>query len=177
MSNSRAASAMRGAESGRSGRPGHAPEGWGTSERWLTAPAPLQRVADHGRPVVAGGLGRQQQAVGEHRGSQRLDVVGERVVAALERGERLGGPEQHQAGPRAGAELDARVVAGGVEERDDVAAQRLAAVHRGHGRLRGQHLADAGDRLEVQHAVAVGVLGQHVLLVLHATGSRATPAP
>ena len=133
--------------------------------------------ADDRGAVVAGGLGREQQAVGEHRRRQRLHVVGQRVVAALERGERLRGAEQHQPGARAGAQLDARVGAGGVEHGHDVAAQRLAAVHRGHRLLRGEHLAHAGDRLEVEHAVVRRVLGQHVLLVLARTGSRATRGP
>jgi len=43
--------------------------------------------------------------VGEDRRGQRLDVIGQRVVPAVERGERLRGPEQHQAGARARAGL------------------------------------------------------------------------
>ena len=49
--------------------------------------------------------------MGEHARRERLDVVGQRVVAALEQRARLGGAQQHQPGARAGAELDARVVA------------------------------------------------------------------
>ena len=51
--------------------------------------------------------------------------------------QRLGGAKQHQHRARAGAELDPRVGAGRLAERDHVAAQRVAAVDRGDRRLGG----------------------------------------
>src|SRR4051794_36502993 len=75
------------------------------SKRWH----PLEGVADDVYAITPGGVGSEQEPVREHACRQGLHVVGQRVVAALERGERLGGLEQHQARARAGAELGARV--------------------------------------------------------------------
>ena len=92
---------------------------------------------------------------GKHRGRQRLDVVGEGVVAPRKRRQRLRGAEEHEPGARARPELHARVGPGRVEHRHDVAPQCVAAVHLRDGGLRGQHLAHAGHRLKVEDAVVV----------------------
>ena len=104
--------------------------------------------------------------VREHGVGERLDVVGQRVVAALDQRARLGGAQQHQAGARRGAELDARVVARVPQQGDDVVAQRLRGVHAARGVLRGEHLGAVGDRLELEHAVAALVAGEHARLVV-----------
>ena len=49
---------------------------------------------------MPGGLGDEHQPVREHGAGERLHVVGQRVVAALEQRARLGGAQQHQAGAR-----------------------------------------------------------------------------
>ena len=101
-------------------------------------------------------LGREHDAVGQHDLGQRLHVVGQRVVAALQQRARLGGAQQQQAGARAGAELDARVLARAVQQRDDVAAQGVGGVHAARGVLDGEQLGGGGHRLE--HVDAVGDL-------------------
>ena len=111
------------------------------------------------------GPGREQQPVAEHRGGQLLDVVGKRVVPSLQRGSGLRRAEEEQAGARAGAELHAGVRAGALAEGDDVAPQRLRAVHGRHRGLRGEHGADVGDRLQVEDAVTLGVRGEHLRLL------------
>ena len=47
--------------------------------------------------------------------------------------------------------------AGLLEYGHDVAAQRLARVHAAGGVLSGEHLADRGHRLQLEHAVALRV--------------------
>ena len=84
--------------------------------------------------------------MGEDGGRERLDVVGEDVVAPLERRQRLGCAKEHQPGARAGAELDPLIAAGGVADRDHVAAQRFRPLDSGEGRLRAAHAAHVGDR-------------------------------
>src|SRR4051794_7313418 len=96
---------------------------------------PVDRLADHGLALVAVDLVGEEQPVGEDGGSERLDVVGQDVVTALERGERLGGAEEHQPGTGARAELDALVLPGGLADGDHVLAQRLGPVDAGEGGL------------------------------------------
>ena len=62
---------------------------------------------------------RMRRCDSDGRG-QRAHVVGQRVPAAREHGPRLGRAQQRQAGARAGAELDARVAAGGGDQRHHV---------------------------------------------------------
>ena len=113
--------------------------------------------------------------MGEHRAGERLDVVRERVVAALERGVRLRGAEQHQPGAGARAELEAVVRACRLAQRDHVAAQRLRPVDR-RGRLLGcEHRPDLGDRLEVEHAVVLGMLREHVGLLVRGRVAEREP--
>ena len=82
-------------------------------------------------------LGRQHDPVREHDLGQGLDVVGQRVVAPLQQRARLRGAQQQQAGPRAGPELDARVLPGAVQQADDVLAQRVGGVDAQRRVLRG----------------------------------------
>src|SRR5215217_9178397 len=67
-----------------------------TSERGY----PLQRVAHDAGALVAAGARRQQQPVRQHRPGQFLHVVGQRVIAPVERRLSLRSPEQHQPGAR-----------------------------------------------------------------------------
>ena len=94
----------------------------------------------------------------EHRAGERLHVVGQGVVAAVESCHGLRGAEEHQAGARGRAEIHARVGPRGVEDRHHVAAERLAAVHRSRRGLGGEHLGHLRNRLEVEHPVALGVV-------------------
>ena len=70
-----------------------------------------QPVDDLGDDRVGGAPGElrvrgRDDAVREHRHGQRLQVVGQDVVAALERGDRPGGAQQLQGGPGGGAEAE-----------------------------------------------------------------------
>ena len=86
-------------------------------------------TASSARVALELGLGPQLQAVPQHRGRDRDDVVGRHEVAAREprRGLRRG--EQVHRAARARAERDARELARPAHERDDVADDRVA-----HGR-------------------------------------------
>ena len=88
----------------------------------------LERLG-HDLGCVAGDRARRQgQPVGQDRRRERLDVVGQSVVAAVEGGERLRGAEEHEAGAGARAQLDAGVGAGRLADGDDVAAKGLRRV-------------------------------------------------
>ena len=104
--------------------------------------------------------------MGEHDWCERLHVVGQHVVASLQRGHRLRGAEEHQAGPRARAELDALVVPGRLADRHHVTAHRLARVDRRRSALRRAHRRHVRHRPQVAHAVVRGVLLQHRRLVV-----------
>ena len=97
---------------------------------------------------------------------ERLHVVGQRVVAPLHERARLGRAQQHEAGARRRPELDAPVRARVAQQRDDVVAQRARRVHAVRRLDRLDHLGAVGDRLEVEHAVARLVAGQHPGLLL-----------
>src|SRR6476469_6557629 len=56
----------------------------------------LQRVGDDRAPIVDGGAGGHEEAVLEHRVGERLDVVGEGVVASVEGRQALGGAEEEE---------------------------------------------------------------------------------
>jgi hypothetical protein len=98
----------------------------------------------------------------QNRRGELLDVVGQGMIAALERGERFRGPEQQQRRAGACAEVDARVAPGGLAEGDDVAPERLRAVDGGRGSLHRQHRAGVGHRLEIEDEVVAGVGGEHL---------------
>ena len=98
-----------------------------------------------------------------------LDVIGQDVVAAIQRGARLGRSEEHQPRAWAGAELHPLVASRGFADRDHVAPQRIRSLDPGEGRLGPAHGAHIGDRAELLDRIPVGVLGQHRGLV---TGSR-----
>ena len=66
------------------------------------------------------------QAVGQGRLGEGLDVVGDDVVAAEQPGQRLAGAVQGDRAARRGAEVDVGMVAGRVDDADDVV---------GHGRV------------------------------------------
>ena len=91
------------------------------------------RVGDDLGALDARCFGHQHDAVREDDLRERLDVVGQRVVAALDERARLGGPQEHQSRPRAGAQLDAAVLARALQERDDVGAQRVGDVDAARG--------------------------------------------
>ena len=112
-------------------------------------------------PLDARRLGHEHQAVCEHGLGEPLHVVRERVVAALDERARLGGAQQHQAGARRGAELDAAVGARVAHQGDDVVAQRARRVHAVRGLDGLEDLGAVGDGLEVEHAVARLVAGEH----------------
>ena len=145
----------------------------------LTAPGP--RPARRRRSRARGAVGharREQQAVGEHGVGERLDVVGEHVVAALRAPPRRSPPQQHQR-PRAGCAPSsrARVARGSAR----AARRRSGAATRWRGPApsspaprRPRRRADRG---ELEHAVAGRVLGEHRRLVARPRGSRATGAP
>ena len=99
--------------------------------------------------------------MGEDRVGERLDVVGEGVVAPAHERSGLGRPQQHQAGARRGAELEPLVLAGVPHQRDDVVAQGLGRVDAVRHLDGVDDLGAVGDRLEVQHAVARLVAEQH----------------
>ena len=102
----------------------------------------------------------------EDRVGERLDVVGQRVVAAVHERARLGRAQQHQAGARRGAELDALVVAGAPQQRHDVVAQGARGMHAVRGLHRLDDLGPVGHRLELEHLVARLVAEQHAGLGL-----------
>src|SRR3954447_12424905 len=114
----------------------------------------LQRVGDDRAPVVHGGAGGQEEAVLRDRVSERLDIVGESMVAPIQGGEPLGGSEQEQGCARAGAKLDPEVLARRGAERHDVPPQRLGSMDGGDRRLGREDRADVRDRLEVVDDVA-----------------------
>ena len=58
------------------------------------------RVRDDLRALDARGLGGEHQAVREDRFGERLDVVGQRVVAPVHERAGLRRAQQHQAGAR-----------------------------------------------------------------------------
>ena len=93
------------------------------SAAWPRSRPRRSRALDPGR------LGHEHQPVREHGLGERLDVVGQRVVAPADQRARLGGAQQHQAGARRGAELHPLVGAGVAQQRDDVVAQRARGVH------------------------------------------------
>ena len=68
-------------------------------------------------------LRREHQPVLEHRRRERLDVVGHDVRAADARGQRARGALQRERAARAHAEHEIAVVAGRLDEVDDVALQ------------------------------------------------------
>ena len=106
----------------------------------------------------------EQQPVGEHR--RRRAPAGRRghVVAVVEGRGRPAGPQQVQGRPRRGAEPEVRVVAGGGDEVDGVAADAVGDVHRAHGAdqlgdldarprpARGRRAASAAVRVEHRRA-------------------------
>ena len=63
--------------------------------------------------------------MGQHRRGQGLDVVGQHVVAAGQRGRGAGGPQELQTCARGGAQPQVGGAAGGLHQGDDVAAHRL----------------------------------------------------
>ena len=97
----------------------------------------------------------------EHGMGEGLDVVGQRVVAAVEGRPRPRGPVEEEAGPRTGPQLDPLVGTRRLAERHDVGAQGLAAVDRAGGGLRGEDRGHIGHRLDLQHPVGAGMLGEH----------------
>ena len=99
--------------------------------------------------------------MGEHGHRERLDVVRQHVVAAVEQGARLGGAQQQEPGTRARAELDARIGPGAAQERDDVRADRIGRMDAPRRVLRRQHVRGAADGLEMLDPVAVLVGPQH----------------
>ena len=100
------------------------------------------------RAAARGVSGASIEPVGEHRHRQRLDVVGQGVVTAVHHRVRLGRPQQHQPGPRAGAEVDAGILARAPQQPDDVVAQRCGRPHAGGGILSRQHLGRGHHRAQ-----------------------------
>src|SRR6266508_5557901 len=93
------------------------------------------------RPAVPDpGVRREYQPVGEHRSGQRLDVVGEDVLAPLEEGPSPGGVAHVLDGAGAGPHLELRVVPAGPGQRDDVPANRRFDPHRGQERPKGEEV-------------------------------------
>ena len=75
------------------------------------------------------GLGGHDQAVGEDRDGQRLDVVGDGERPALEQGSGLDGAVKGEGAARAHAESHPLVVTRGADELDQVAADGVADGH------------------------------------------------
>ena len=110
-----------------------------------------QPVHDVGDDRVGGApgqlrVGGRDDAVGEHRHGQRLQVVGQDVVAALERGDRAGGAQQLQGGPGRGAEAQVGRLAGGGDQVDRVLLDGVGDVHVADGGDQPAHDGRVGDR-------------------------------
>src|SRR5262249_2868496 len=72
------------------------------------------------------------QTMAEGRLEQRFDVICLDEVPAAQQGKRLGGMEEGERSPRAGAEVDMLVLTGGGDERDDILAQLMLDTHLAH---------------------------------------------
>src|SRR5690606_8563506 len=118
------------------------------------------QFTDHvgGGPV---GRGAGQQAVRQHRYGQRLDVVGQDVVAAVQGGVGAGGAHQVQGGAGGGAQQQGR---GGPGGRDQVRGVALGhggdedpadpldhRVDHGVGGHRGEPIQGGAHRVRVDH--------------------------
>src|SRR5688572_5769737 len=79
--------------------------------------------------------GLDDRAVGERRDRERLDVVGDDVVATQQRGIRLPGAVQPQRAARRRAEIDVGMVARGCDQANDVLAHLRVHIDVAHGRL------------------------------------------
>ena len=137
---------------GASSRHGHGAHNALTDETASLTTSAAARLADSGASTS-----RWESTVW----GQRLDVVGERVVAALHHRVGLGRAQQQQAGARARAEVDAGVLAGAPQDAHDVVAQRLRGANALGRVLGGQHLGRGRHRRKRQHAVAGLVVGEH----------------
>ena len=90
-----------------------------------------------------------------------MHVVGEDVVAALDRGHRLGRPHQVQGGARGGAERELVGAAGRGGERDGVPLHGLGHVDLADDPDQLADLGRVGHRLEVVERVGLGVRVEH----------------
>ena len=109
-----------------------------------------QLADDVGRlDVVDRGARLDDQAVGQGGLGERLDVVGDHVVAAEQPGQRLAGAVQGDRAARRRAEVDVGVVAGPVDEADDVLGDRRVDVDVADGGLHAAQLVDRADDLEL----------------------------
>jgi hypothetical protein len=87
--------------------------------------------------------------VREHRHRERLDVVGDYVVAPVERRPRPAGPQQVERRPRRRAEPQFRRGPGSRAQRDDVLLHLGGDQHPAHRRDELLHGEPGGDRLEL----------------------------
>jgi hypothetical protein len=87
--------------------------------------------------------------VGEHRGGEELDVVGDDVVPPVERRPGPRGPQQLQRGPRRRPEPQLGRGPGGRAQRDDVLLERPGDEHAPHGLDQRPDVVRGGDRLEL----------------------------
>ena len=119
---------------------------------------PVHQVGDDRVGGAPGELrvGRRDDPVGEHRHGEGLQVVGEDVVAAVQRGDRAGGAQQLQGGPGRGAEAQVGGLAGGGDQVDGVLLDRVGDVDVAD---RGDQPADGrgvGDRLQRRRSGSCG---------------------
>ncbi len=118
-------------------------------------------VGDHVARRSPRRLGGEHEPVGQDRLGERLHIVGKGVVAPGQHRVRLGGAQQHQPGPGAGAEVDPRVLARAPQQAHDVIAQRRGGPNPGGGILGRQHLGGGHDGRQRQHLVTGLVGGEH----------------
>ncbi|SCD63868.1 hypothetical protein GA0115235_105511 [Streptomyces sp. DpondAA-F4a] len=114
------------------------------------------------------GLCRRQQPVGEHRHRERLDVVGQRVVAPAQGGRGLGRPQQVEGRAGRGPESELRVVPGRPDQLHRVPPHRLGHVHRAHRVDQLHDLVGVRHRLEVVQRREAAVHVEHLELGLRA---------
>ena len=100
-------------------RGSHGYRGAGTCSRIWRTTASVVRPS-----ISAPGASTTRWRSAGHR--ERLDVVGQHEVAALQRGVRAARGRQHRRGARRGAERDARPLAGRADQVDDVVEDRVA---------------------------------------------------
>ncbi len=95
----------------------------------------------------------------EHGLRQRLHIIRERIVAALQRGSGAGGGEQPQASARAGSHLAQWVAARLIEQSNDVFQQRIGGAHQVDGLLGLHELVECGDGRGTHLGAAAQQLG------------------
>ncbi len=79
---------------------------------------PVDDILD--RAAVDLGRGREDEAVAQQRGRERLHIVGDDEVAPIDGGAGAGGTGEHRAGARRGAAFQIRDVARRADQLQDI---------------------------------------------------------